>query len=896
MAVAARGQITISVIRDGQYTVQEYAKTISSTVAPASGWSATPPMCADNEYLWMRTGVVIPPATSPGVWASVRVGSISKQGNTGLQGALLRPRGVWKAYTTYYKNDQYTDAVIYDGNNYVINTQHTSGGSFDPSKWGASNEFLNVATDALLANKGSIKVLGAGELFVGETVNSTNGWSITQGRIKHTQTGLELTSDGKLKGNANDLVLSGKSISLIAQESIDISTRNLVRKTIYGNEAGFSNTNGFVLTVGSLNRIILTENPIKYAGDFAVSFWYKVENYNQAFSILPDINDCGFPSIPITSNKGWTFYSGTVHVNNYIGSLGSMDFQGIAGVAKVTVSDIIVVRGNKPLTSWTSAPEDVEQDAKNYTDASETRLNAGITVLQGQINSKVSSVTFNALGNRVSSAETRITQTERDITLKASQSSVNSLGGRVTEAESKISLMPDKISLAVSSIQVGARNLIRNSELVTVYSGLFLLPNPIAGQQYTISIESCQLITGSSYDNTKALVYADTTLGQLNFGYFTLNRTGKQSITFTFPTNATSGINLAATSAWSGVSRFTKLKLETGNKATDWTLAPEDVAQDAQNKAESAVSGVTTKLLDTGINITNREINLVADKTYIKSNSGQQIAMFTNVGGVPKLKAENIDVDNLEVKKIAATTGTLGGIDILTDGLGMNGLFGTSYQTMLLKRHGLGFNYGSEKSIMIGFPEGYNTLYSNTLINIHDTTPDYFSDSGKTGIEFNISGSPKKKNCAISGRGDIAMNGVVEGYKPNFIVPEQNKVEAININKGNRVVVFFSNSNSGLSLPSLNSLKETFGLPTDFAVTLTITAGWAVNSGLVFGRNSRYSEMNSSEYPEFSWKGYSIITNDGLKMNKGDSITVLLYYYYGYFAQVISYHRKFMEV
>ncbi|MEB3372552.1 hypothetical protein SFC43_00565 [Bacteroides sp. CR5/BHMF/2] len=82
--IVARGQITISVTKDGQYPVQEFAKSTSSTVAPTSGWAKTPPACSTTEYLWMRTGVVIPPATSPASWTTVRIGAIN--GATGVKG------------------------------------------------------------------------------------------------------------------------------------------------------------------------------------------------------------------------------------------------------------------------------------------------------------------------------------------------------------------------------------------------------------------------------------------------------------------------------------------------------------------------------------------------------------------------------------------------------------------------------------------------------------------------------------------------------------------------------------------------------------------------------------------------------------------------------------------
>lgn len=71
--------------KDGQYTVYNFAKNSSATTAPASGWTATPPALATGEYLWMRTGTVVPPATAPTSWSgAVRISG--EKGNTGNKG------------------------------------------------------------------------------------------------------------------------------------------------------------------------------------------------------------------------------------------------------------------------------------------------------------------------------------------------------------------------------------------------------------------------------------------------------------------------------------------------------------------------------------------------------------------------------------------------------------------------------------------------------------------------------------------------------------------------------------------------------------------------------------------------------------------------------------------
>lgn len=129
-------------------------------------------------------------------------------GSTGKQGCILRPRGLWTTQTQYVYNDQYRDVVMYDNNFKIVKSTHTSGSTFDSSKWEDFNEFINIATSVLLANTGFIKVLGAGKVFIGQT-DSGNGWEMTDGAIKHTKTSLELTADGKLKSPSGLSIIAG---------------------------------------------------------------------------------------------------------------------------------------------------------------------------------------------------------------------------------------------------------------------------------------------------------------------------------------------------------------------------------------------------------------------------------------------------------------------------------------------------------------------------------------------------------------------------------------------------------------------------------------------------------------------------------------------------------------
>lgn len=158
-------------------------------------------------------------------------GDPGEPGDDGKQGCMLRPRGTWTAQTQYVYNDQYRDVVLYNNSVYIVKATHTSAVSFDSSKWEPFNEFINVATSVLLANKGYIDVLGAARLFVGDT-NKSTGWEMTNGYIKHTKSGLTLTADGKLYDpDGLHLSVGGKTVQAIVDGAVDgiqVGGRNIL--------------------------------------------------------------------------------------------------------------------------------------------------------------------------------------------------------------------------------------------------------------------------------------------------------------------------------------------------------------------------------------------------------------------------------------------------------------------------------------------------------------------------------------------------------------------------------------------------------------------------------------------------------------------------------------------
>ena len=200
-------------------------------------------------------------------------GEQGTQGATGLPGALIRPRGEWKASTAYVNNSQYRDTVIYNGNTYSCKTSHTSSSSFDSTKWTLFNEFINVATQLLVAQNATINILGTSGLFVGN-LSKTQGWLMKGGSIKHNVTGVELTAEGKFSLPATGAMLVGGKTFItsgkIVTDFIDVD--NLKVKKLDG-------------ATGTFKELQAVDNNGKIQGKIAFNVSGSGDNVSSSFNI-----------------------------------------------------------------------------------------------------------------------------------------------------------------------------------------------------------------------------------------------------------------------------------------------------------------------------------------------------------------------------------------------------------------------------------------------------------------------------------------------------------------------------------------------------------------------------------------------------------------------------------
>lgn len=277
-----------------------YLSTSSSSLVGGS-WSSTSPTWQNGKYLWSKTKVTY---TDDSTWESDPVCITGSQGQTGLPGAMLRPRGVWAPNTEYYHNDAFIDTVIYNGQNKLCKITHTSTSSFDSTKWEEFSEFVNVATNVLLAQNATIDVLGTSGIFVGN-LEKTEGWLMTEGSIKHNQTGVELTADGKISlPESGGMTVGGKTFieaGKIKTEFINVDTLEVTK--LKG-------------ATGTFKELQAIDNAGKIQGKISFNTEGSGDNVSSSFNIdfsktwiSGDLYQQGYNSV---EGRSWRFYASDI--------------------------------------------------------------------------------------------------------------------------------------------------------------------------------------------------------------------------------------------------------------------------------------------------------------------------------------------------------------------------------------------------------------------------------------------------------------------------------------------------------------------------------------------------------------------------------------------------------
>ncbi|WP_283687560.1 hypothetical protein [Dysgonomonas sp. Marseille-Q5470] len=253
-------------------------------------------------------------------------------------------------------------------------------------------------------------------------------------------------------------------------------------------------------------------------------------------------------------------------------------------------------------------------------------------------------INFNVSGSYV-------TQTNDSISSLVTKTGINGLGTGET-LKSLIDQTPDKITLAVSQIQIGGRNLKRNSKILT---GLFRTIGQVVNatpnaewMRFSIVDFTGEILQSGSVSVQPGVEYTqsvlfrtDATSVDLNFSWWnaTNGHRLRQAIiekigtnlyraysTFKTVTNDTTirCLDIYPISKSGGTYiEFAYHKFELGNKPTDWTEAPEDTQSQIDGKTTLAEVASSLSIAANKITLSSKTIELKGETIASAIKAGQ---------------------------------------------------------------------------------------------------------------------------------------------------------------------------------------------------------------------------------------------------------------------------------
>ena len=358
-----------------------------------------------------------------------------------------------------------------------------------------------------------------------------------------------------------------------------------------------------------------------------------------------------------------------------------------AAEAKITPDAIKLTVKSQTETIAANAKQAAITDAAGkYT--TKTEHSSSITQLNNSIALKVAKTDFNALGTRVGSAETTIKQHTDQIALKAAKTDVTALGTRVSAAEAKIT--PDAIKLtvksqtdtiaanaasnAVNGIKIGGKNLIRyvtdtGAKYFTGSGATVTVTNGIVRGVSACSTAGWPRIFNSSVRNivfelntpytvsfwvrsniacTRSFGIAESGGTKAIFTKGTAITTAWTHVIYTFTPTIQVGtahffyIYTGSTSPNTDTTNWVEIKevkLEKGNKATDWTPAPEDVdaritsVQTAFEIREGVISSKVTEATTAATNAKKSETSASTSASTATTKATAAASSATSASG-----------------------------------------------------------------------------------------------------------------------------------------------------------------------------------------------------------------------------------------------------------------------
>lgn len=318
------------------------------------------------------------------------------------------------------------------------------------------------------------------------------------------------------------------------------------------------------------------------------------------------------------------------------------NLESVTGRVDATESEI--TKAQTRLTNAETAVEKAQSDATKAQGNATTAINNAKTAQEVADDAKAKAEQAQKdlaeLTNKVSSNTTSIEQNANAIKLQASS---------ITKASDKI-----------DNLQIGGKNLILESDTERTNSyyltgRYYLSENLRKGEKYTIQL-------WGNLGEKKESFGLWLQQGVIGVGIVLKKGNNYGTLTFTCPNVASltvlNSIDIYALEpSVTASSTITKIKLELGNKATDWTPAPEDQEQNVNDKI-AASEKTTEESYKALINQTAKDITAIVQNVQkeTSANSTSISEMSTNF----KVTADGLSATKSAVKTLTdAVNGTV---------------------------------------------------------------------------------------------------------------------------------------------------------------------------------------------------------------------------------------------
>ena len=294
------------------------------------------------------------------------------------------------------------------------------------------------------------------------------------------------------------------------------------------------------------------------------------------------------------------------------------NLESVTGRVDATESEI--TKAQTRLTNAETAVQKAQTDATKAQDNATTAINNAKTAQEVADDAKAKAEQAQEdladLTNKVTSNTTAIEQNSDAIKLQAKS---------ITETSNK-----------VDNLQIGGRNLLKNSHSVeqtysypssnSVDQCNWVTSIPLNGDTYTLSFWAKSTSAGDvirvHFYNPSNITHVVGSQGQVGANTdglcdFTLSTVlTKYWVTYTIPKGGNSARSVIIPRMFSGSGKGTVSvkweKLEEGNKATDWTPAPEDVDEAINTERTERQSAIETKA---------NEITSKVSETYVSNSA-----------------------------------------------------------------------------------------------------------------------------------------------------------------------------------------------------------------------------------------------------------------------------------